>query len=127
MNQGLFPEPTVLSDVPDEARIMREEPFAPVAPLAHFDTFDDVIKRANATDFGLAAYAFTRDSAHAATTAEALKSGMVGVKETLLATAEAPFGGVKQSGIGREGGSLGILDHLTPKYMRHRLVGVSIA
>ena len=63
MKQGCFPEPTVLFDVPDEARIMREAPFAPVAPLASFDTFDDVIKRANATDFGLAACVLTRDSA----------------------------------------------------------------
>ena len=101
---------------------MREEPFAPIAPIAAFDSLDEVIARANATDFGLAAYVFTRDSALAAQTAEALEAGMVGINETLLATAEAPFGGTRQSGFGREGGSLGILDYLNPKYIRHRLV-----
>ena len=122
LNTGHFLEPTVLTDVPDTARIMREEPFAPVAPIAAFEELDEVIARANSTEFGLAAYVFTRDSALAAQTAEAIEAGMVGINETLLATAEAPFGGVKESGFGREGGSLGILDYLTPKYMRHRLV-----
>lgn len=122
LNHGHFLEPTVLADVPDEARIMQEEPFAPIAPIAPFDTFDEVIASANATEFGLAAYVFTRDSRLAATTAEALEAGMVGINETLLATAEAPFGGTRQSGFGREGGSLGILDYLNPKYIRHRLV-----
>ena len=81
-----------------------------------------MIARANSTPFGLAAYVFTRDSALAAETAEAIEAGMVGINETLLATAEAPFGGTKESGFGREGGALGILDYLTPKYIRHRLV-----
>lgn len=121
LDQGHFLMPTVLADVPDGARIMREEPFAPVAPIAAWDAFDDVIARANSTDFGLAAYVFTENAALAAQTAEALEAGMVGINETLLAAAEAPFGGTKQSGFGREGGSLGILDYLTPKYTRHRL------
>jgi succinate-semialdehyde dehydrogenase/glutarate-semialdehyde dehydrogenase len=121
LNHGHFLEPTVLADVPDDARIMAEEPFAPVAPIAAWEDFDDVITRANATDFGLAAYVFTENAALAARTAESLEAGMVGINETLLATAEAPFGGMKQSGFGREGGSLGILDYLTPKYARHRL------
>jgi succinate-semialdehyde dehydrogenase/glutarate-semialdehyde dehydrogenase len=121
LNRGHFLEPTVLADVPDSARIMHEEPFAPVAPIAGWDDFDEVITRANATEFGLAAYVFTENAALAARTAEALEAGMVGINETLLATAEAPFGGAKQSGFGREGGSLGILDYLTPKYTRHRL------
>ena len=108
--------------MPDSALIMSEEPFAPVAPIAPFDDFDDVIARANATPFGLASYVFTHDSALAAETSEALEAGMVGINETLLATAEAPFGGTKESGFGREGGSFGILDYLTPKYVRHRLV-----
>lgn len=99
---------------------MREEPFAPVAPIAAWEDFDDVIARANGTPFGLAAYVFTPDAARAARTAEALHAGMVGINETLLATAEAPFGGIGQSGFGREGGSLGILDYLVPKYIRHR-------
>lgn len=121
LNRGHFLEPTVLADVPDSARIMHEEPFAPVAPIAAWDDFDDVIARANSTEFGLAAYVFTENAALAARTAEALEAGMVGINETLLATAEAPFGGTRQSGFGREGGSLGILDYLTPKYTRHRL------
>ncbi|MDP3524136.1 MAG: NAD-dependent succinate-semialdehyde dehydrogenase [Hoeflea sp.] len=122
MDKGHFLESTVLADVPDTAAIMIEEPFAPVAPIASFASFDEVIARANSTSFGLAAYVFTHDGALAAETAEALEAGMVGINETLLATAEAPFGGVKQSGFGREGGSLGILDYLTPKYIRHKLV-----
>ncbi len=119
---GSFLEPTVLTDVPDDAAIMIEEPFAPVAPIAVFDDLEDVIARANSTPFGLAAYVFSHDSALAIKTAERLDAGMVGINETLLATAEAPFGGIKESGFGREGGSLGIMDYLQPKYMRHRLV-----
>lgn len=122
LNTGHFLEPTVLAGVPDDARIMLDEPFAPVAPISAFDNFDEVIARANSTPFGLASYVFTHDSALAANTAEAIEAGMVGINETLLATAEAPFGGTKQSGFGREGGSLGILDYLTPKYIRHRLI-----
>ena len=97
INQGHFLLPTVLADVPDDARIMREEPFAPVAPIAGWDDFDDVIARANSTEFGLAAYVFTENAALAARTADALEAGMIGINETLLATAEAPFGGTKQS------------------------------
>ena len=121
-NKGHFLRPTVLGSVSDQAQIMIEEPFAPVAPIAAFDSFDDAIARANATQFGLASYVFTHDSALAAQTSEALEAGMVGINETLLATAEAPFGGTKASGFGREGGKFGILDYLTPKYIRHRLV-----
>lgn len=120
--KGHFLMPTVIAGVPDDAAIMSEEPFAPVAPIASFTSFEDVIARANATPFGLAAYVFTHDGALANETAEALEAGMVGINETLLATAEAPFGGVKESGFGREGGSFGILDYLTPKYIRHKLV-----
>lgn len=122
LDKGHFLMPTVIAGVPDDAEIMSEEPFAPVAPIATFATLEDVIARANATPFGLASYVFTHDGALAAETAEALEAGMVGINETLLATAEAPFGGVKESGFGREGGSFGILDYLTPKYIRHKLV-----
>ena len=122
INSGHFLEPTVLTDVPDDARIMSDEPFAPVAPIAGFTDVRDVLRRANATPFGLAAYVFTNDAALANLTAEGLEAGMVGINETLLATAEAPFGGVKESGFGREGGALGILDYLEPKYLRHRLI-----
>lgn len=121
LNAGHFIEPTVLAGVPDEARIMRDEPFAPVAPIAGFTDPDDAVARANSTPFGLAAYVFTNNSELAAVTAERLEAGMVGINETLLATAEAPFGGIKESGFGREGGALGILDYLDPKYIRHRL------
>ncbi len=122
LNKGHFIEPTVLGDVPDDARIMREEPFAPVAPISVFRDEDEVLARANALPFGLAAYVFTNDAERANRTAEGLESGMVGVNEVLLATAEAPFGGVKESGFGREGGALGILEYLEPKYIRHRLL-----
>jgi succinate-semialdehyde dehydrogenase/glutarate-semialdehyde dehydrogenase len=125
INAGHFLEPTVLADVPDDARIMAEEPFAPVAPIAPFARLEEALERANATPFGLASYVFTHDSALAARTADALEAGMVGINETLLATAEAPFGGIKESGFGREGGSLGIHDYLVPKYVRHKLIGAN--
>ena len=121
LNAGHFIEPTVLADVPDNAIIMQDEPFAPVAPIAGFTDLEDVLARANSTPFGLAAYVFTNNSELAAVTAERLEAGMVGINETLLATAEAPFGGVKESGFGREGGALGIRDYLEAKYIRHRL------
>jgi succinate-semialdehyde dehydrogenase/glutarate-semialdehyde dehydrogenase len=120
-NRGYFFEPTVLGRVPDEARIMIEEPFAPVAPIATFRDFDDVVARANALPFGLAGYVFSKSLCTATLAAEALEVGMVGVNDMLLATAEAPFGGIKESGMGREGGSLGIHDYLEPKYIKMRL------
>ncbi|MBK8085237.1 MAG: aldehyde dehydrogenase family protein [Devosia sp.] len=120
-NTGHFLEPTVLTDVPDDAAIMRDEPFAPVAPIAGFTRLDEVLERANSTPFGLASYVFTNNAELAARTAEGLEAGMVGINETLLALAEAPFGGVKESGFGREGGSEGIMDYLETKYVRHRL------
>ncbi len=121
-DKGNFLMPTVLGGVPDGARIMIDEPFAPVAPIAAFTDLDDVLARANAVPFGLAAYVFTHDMALAELTAEGLETGMVGINESLLATAEAPFGGIKESGFGREGGSLGIKDYLEPKYIRRRLM-----
>jgi succinate-semialdehyde dehydrogenase/glutarate-semialdehyde dehydrogenase len=121
MNRGYFFSPTVLGRVPDEARIMREEPFAPIAPIARFDDFDDVIGRANSVPYGLAGYVFSRSLAVATRAAEALEVGMVGVNDLLVASAEIPFGGVKESGMGREGGKLGILDYLVPKYVKLRL------
>ena len=122
LNKGHFLEPTVLADVSDEARIMNEEPFAPIAPITTFSDEDEVIRRANALPFGLAAYVFTNDAERGQRTAEQLESGMVGINEALLATAEAPFGGIKESGFGREGGALGIKDYLEPKYIRHKLI-----
>lgn len=120
-NRGYFFEPTVLGHVPDDATIMNEEPFGPVAPIATFRDFDDVMARANALPFGLAGYVFTKSLKTATLASEALEVGMVGVNDMLLATAEAPFGGVKESGMGREGGALGIRDYLEPKYVKTRL------
>ena len=120
-NRGYFWEPTVLGRVPDDALVMNEEPFGPVAPLTTFTDYDDVMRRANSLPFGLAGYIFTKDLAKATCAAEDLEVGMVGVNEMLLATAEAPFGGIKESGMGREGGSLGIHDYLEPKYVKTKL------
>ncbi|WP_442879895.1 NAD-dependent succinate-semialdehyde dehydrogenase [Aurantimonas sp. E1-2-R+4] len=120
-NRGFFFEPTVLGQVPDDARIMREEPFGPVAPLTTFTTYDEVMERANALPFGLAGYVFSNDLRTATRAYEDLEVGMVGVNEMLLATAEAPFGGVKESGMGREGGSFGIGDYLETKYVKIKL------
>ncbi len=106
---------------------MSDEPFSPVAPIAGFTELEDVLARANRLPYGLASYVFTHDAALADLAAEGLQAGMVGINETLLATAEAPFGGVKESGFGREGGSLGILDYLEPKYIRRKLVMRSAA
>lgn len=118
---GFFVEPTVLCNVPDHADILTTEPFAPVAPICSFETLDEAIERANSVPFGLAAYVFTHSMSHAVRASEALESGMVGVNDMLLAAAEAPFGGVKESGFGREGGQLGIRDYLEPKYIKFRL------
>jgi succinate-semialdehyde dehydrogenase / glutarate-semialdehyde dehydrogenase len=119
-NRGFFFQPTVLGRVSDDAAIMHEEPFGPVAPIAIFDAFDEVVTRANDGPFGLAGYVFSRSLETAAKAADALEVGMVGVNDLLLATAEAPFGGVKESGMGREGGQLGVFDYLEPKYTKLR-------
>jgi len=120
-DKGFFLEPTVLGKVSDEARIMIDEPFAPVAPITTFKDFDEVMERANSLPFGLAGYIFTDNLKTAHLASEELNQGMVGVNEMLLATAEAPFGGINESGMGREGGSLGIKDYLVPKYIKMKL------
>lgn len=120
-NRGFFFEPTVLGRVPNSARIMHDEPFAPIAPIATFTDSDEVVRRANDVPFGLAGYVFSGDLAVATRAVERLEVGMVGVNDLLLATAEAPFGGVKESGMGREGGMLGIRDYLEAKYIKTRL------
>lgn len=120
-NRGYFFEPTVLGRVSDAAMVMNEEPFGPVAPLTTFSDYDDVMRRANALPFGLAGYIFTQNLGTATRAYEDLEVGMVGVNDMLLATAEAPFGGIKESGMGREGGSLGIHDYLEPKYVKMKL------
>ncbi|MBX3596737.1 MAG: NAD-dependent succinate-semialdehyde dehydrogenase [Rhizobiaceae bacterium] len=119
-NRGYFYRPTVLGDVPEDALIMREEPFGPVAPLARYSSLDDAIRRANDVPFGLAGYVFSKSLEGATRAAEALEVGMVGVNDMLLAAAEIPFGGIKESGMGREGGQLGIFDYLEPKYIKIR-------
>jgi succinate-semialdehyde dehydrogenase/glutarate-semialdehyde dehydrogenase len=120
-NQGYFFEPTVLGRVPDNAMVMTEEPFGPIAPITTFTDYDEVMTRANALPFGLAGYVFSNDLGLATRASEDLELGMVGVNEMLLATAEAPFGGIKESGMGREGGSLGVHDYLNPKYIKTKL------
>jgi succinate-semialdehyde dehydrogenase/glutarate-semialdehyde dehydrogenase len=119
-NRGYFYQPTVLARVPDTARVMREEPFGPIAPISAFEDFDEVVKRANDTPFGLAAYVFSSSLATANKAADALEAGMVGVNDMMLAAAEIPFGGIKESGFGREGGQLGILDYLEARYVKIR-------
>ena len=116
-NDGFFFEPTVLSDVPDNARIMNEEPFGPVAPIVSFKSFDEVVERANRLDYGLAAYAFTGSEKTATAIADALESGMVGVNSLAVSTPETPFGGVKDSGHGSEGGSEGLDAYLNTKFV----------
>jgi len=118
IQKGHFFSPTVLSDLADDARMLYEEPFVPVAPLLPFDDFDQVIERANALPFGLAAYLFTNRLRTAERAADALESGMVGVNDFTLAASEAPFGGIKESGIGREGGTFGIREYLEPKTVK---------
>ncbi|MEU9335997.1 NAD-dependent succinate-semialdehyde dehydrogenase [Streptomyces sp. NPDC048290] len=114
---GHFHPATVLSDVPDDARILHEEVFGPVAPLTVFTDEDAMIARANATVHGLAAYVYSRDLGRALRIAERLEAGMVGVNRGLLSDPAAPFGGVKQSGLGREGGREGIEAFLETQYL----------
>ena len=114
---GTFFEPTVLADVTPEMRCAREETFGPVAPLFRFDTEADAIALANATEYGLAGYFYARDLARVWRVAEALEYGMVGVNVGLIANEVAPFGGIKQSGIGREGSRHGIEEYLEIKYV----------
>lgn len=114
---GFFIEPTVLSNVTDDMRIMQEETFGPVAPVVPFKTLDEVIERANDSRYGLAAYIFTKDLSTAITAMERLEYGIVGVNDGLPSTPQAPFGGFKESGIGREGGHHGIDEFLETKYV----------
>jgi succinate-semialdehyde dehydrogenase/glutarate-semialdehyde dehydrogenase len=114
---GTFFEPTILTDVDPGARLMEEETFGPVAPLTRFTDEAEVIQMANDTEFGLASYFYTRDLARAWRVAEALDYGIVGINEGVVSTEVAPFGGVKQSGLGREGSKYGIEDYLEIKYL----------
>lgn len=116
-NQGFFYKPTVLADVPAEARIMTEEPFGPLAPIVPFKSFDEVVERANGVAYGLAAYAFTSDEKRATAIADALQWGMVGVNSLAVSTPETPFGGIKDSGHGSEGGIEGLEAYLNVKFV----------
>ncbi|HEY6781189.1 MAG TPA: NAD-dependent succinate-semialdehyde dehydrogenase [Thermoleophilaceae bacterium] len=115
--RGYFFPPTVLGDVPKDARVLKEEIFGPVAPITPFDSEEAAIAQANDTEFGLVAYVFTRDIKRALRVCEALDTGMVGLNQGMVSNAGAPFGGVKQSGIGREGGNEGIEEYLETKYV----------
>ena len=116
-NQGYFFEPTVITDVPDDSKIMTQEPFGPVAPVVTFKTLDEVVERANSLPFGLAAYTFTGSAQTANMMGDALQSGMVGVNSIAVSTPETPFGGVKESGYGSEGGIEGLQAYLSTKFI----------
>jgi succinate-semialdehyde dehydrogenase/glutarate-semialdehyde dehydrogenase len=116
-NQGFFFEPTVITDVPDNSKIMTEEPFGPLAPIVTFKSFDEVVERANSLPYGLAAYAFTTNSKTATMIGDALESGMVGVNSVAISTPETPFGGVKESGYGHEGGIEGLEAYTNRKFI----------
>ncbi len=114
---GTFFQPTVISEATTQMRFMKEEIFGPVAPVFRFETEDEAVALANDTEYGLACYFYTSDLGRAFRVMEGLKYGMVGVNEGLITTPEAPFGGVKESGLGREGGHQGIEDYLDTKYV----------
>ncbi len=114
---GYFFEPTVLDSVPADARLMDEEIFGPVAPIATFASEQEALDAANRTEYGLVAYLYTRDLARAFRVAEGLETGMVGLNQGIVSNAAAPFGGVKESGFGREGGFEGIGEYLETKYV----------
>jgi len=115
--RGYFYQPTVLAGVPDSARVLREEIFGPVAPVSAFDSEEAAVAAANDTEFGLVAYVYTSDLRRAFRVVEALQSGMIGLNQGIVSNPAAPFGGVKQSGIGREGGPEGIDEYLDVKYV----------
>jgi succinate-semialdehyde dehydrogenase / glutarate-semialdehyde dehydrogenase len=114
---GYFYEPTVVSDIPDDARLLKEEIFGPVAPVKGFASEEEAIAAANDTEYGLVAYVFTSNQKRAVRVCEALETGMIGLNQGMVSNAGAPFGGVKQSGIGREGGNEGVEEYLETKYV----------
>ena len=115
-NKGYFYEPTIFDDVKDDFTIMKEEPFGPLVPMLSFKTFDEVIERANNNDLGLCSYIYTNSMDQAHRASELMQTGTVAVNTAAVAVAEAPFGGIKQTGYGREGGSMAIKDYLNVKY-----------
>jgi succinate-semialdehyde dehydrogenase/glutarate-semialdehyde dehydrogenase len=115
--RGYFYEPTVLANISDDARVLKEEIFGPVAPVKDFSDEEEAIAAANDTEYGLVAYVFTRDIKRALRVCEGLETGMVGLNQGMVSNVGAPFGGVKQSGLGREGGHWGIEEFLETKYV----------
>lgn len=123
--KGYFFEPTVLVDVPADAAIMNEEPFGPLVPIAAYDDLDEALELANATPYGLAAYGFTENAETVQRLAHGLEAGILSINHAIGSVAEAPSGGVKQSGYGREGGIEGLEGYLVTKRLSHRLSGRS--
>jgi succinate-semialdehyde dehydrogenase/glutarate-semialdehyde dehydrogenase len=115
--RGYFFAPTVLADVPEDARLLGEEIFGPVAAIATFSSDAEALAAANRTEFGLVAYVYTRDLSRAFRISEAIEAGMIGLNQGIVSNPAAPFGGVKQSGFGREGGFEGIGEYLETKYV----------
>ena len=115
-NKGYFYEPTIFDNIQDNFTVMKEEPFGPIVPILTFKDFDEVMDRANNNDLGLCSYVYTTDLKKANKASELLESGCVAVNTPVVAVAEAPFGGIKQTGYGREGGSMAIKDYLNIKY-----------
>lgn len=120
LSDGLFYEPTVLSEVNHNMLITHEETFGPVAPIISFDTEEEVLQHANKTDYGLAAYFYTRDLSRATRVSEALEFGIIGMNDAMPTVAQAPFGGMKESGMGREGGHQGLDEYLEEKFISMR-------
>jgi succinate-semialdehyde dehydrogenase/glutarate-semialdehyde dehydrogenase len=114
---GYFYAPTVLADVPDDAQLLAEEIFGPVAPITTFSTDEEAVAKANRTEYGLVSYVYTQDVDRAFRVIEALETGMIGFNQGMVSNAGAPFGGVKQSGFGREGGPEGLEEYLETKYV----------
>lgn len=114
---GYFFEPTIITGLPDDALAMREETFGPIAPVVAFDTLEEALQRANSLPFGLAAYAFTNNARTTAAVSQGLKSGMVGINHLGVSIAEAPFGGIRESGVGSEGGTEGLQAYLNTKFI----------
>jgi succinate-semialdehyde dehydrogenase/glutarate-semialdehyde dehydrogenase len=114
---GHFYPATVLADVPQDARLTSEEIFGPVAPISVFDTEDEAVAKANDTEFGLVSYLYTGDFKRALRVCERLEAGMIGLNQGIVSNPAAPFGGIKQSGLGREGGNVGIEEFLEIKYI----------
>jgi succinate-semialdehyde dehydrogenase/glutarate-semialdehyde dehydrogenase len=114
---GTFFQPTILADVTPAMKVTREETFGPLAPLFRFETEEEAIRLANDTEFGLASYLYTRDIGRVWRVSEALEYGIVGINEGIISTEVAPFGGMKESGQGREGSLYGVQDYLEIKYL----------